>query len=73
MPDTSSAACGRHAEQPGGTARSLRERACERTSVTGRPGVVSGIEPVDGTWFETGDESPSDVPLIVLVPVPRRH
>ncbi len=33
--------------------------------------VVSGIEPVDGTWFETGDEPPPDEPLILLVPI--RH
>lgn len=32
---------------------------------------VSGLEPVDGTWFETGDEPPADQPLIMLVPVPR--
>ena len=31
---------------------------------------VSGLEPVDGTWFETGDEPPADLPLVVLVPVP---
>src|SRR6266498_4971277 len=29
---------------------------------------VSGLEPVDGTWFETGDEPPVDLPLIMLVP-----
>ncbi len=31
---------------------------------------TSGLEPVDGTWFETGDEPPVDWPLVVLVPVP---
>lgn len=35
------------------------------------PWRVSGIEPVDGTWFETGEESPADLPLILLVPVRR--
>jgi hypothetical protein len=36
---------------------------------------VSGIEPIDGTWFETGDEPPVDQPLVLLIPVPRltRH
>ena len=34
-----------------------------------RPWRVSGLEPVDGTWFETGDEPPADQPLILLVPV----
>lgn len=28
-----------------------------------------GIEPLDGTWFETGDERPVDRPLLLLVPV----
>jgi hypothetical protein len=32
---------------------------------------ISGIEPIDGTWFETGDEPPADLPLIVLIPVQR--
>lgn len=32
---------------------------------------VSGLEPLDGTWFETGDEPPVDLPLIMLVPVLR--
>jgi hypothetical protein len=32
---------------------------------------VSGVEPVDGTWFETGEEPPVDLPLIVLIPVQR--
>lgn len=35
------------------------------------PWRVSGIEPVDCTWFETGDEQPVDRPLILLVPVHR--
>ena len=35
------------------------------------PWRVSGIEPVDCTWFETGDEQPVDRPLILLVPVRR--
>jgi hypothetical protein len=34
-----------------------------------RVGLVSGLEPVDGTWFETGDGPPLDVPLILLVPI----
>jgi hypothetical protein len=55
MPDTSSAAHRRHAHGPA-SAQSL---------------LLSGVEPVDGTWFETGDESPMDEPLILLVPV--RH
>jgi hypothetical protein len=29
---------------------------------------VSGLEPLDGTWFETGDEPPADLPLIGLIP-----
>jgi hypothetical protein len=58
MPDTSSAAYRRHADRPVAAPRSL---------------LVSGLEPVDGTWFEAGDESPSDAPLIVLVPVRRTH
>lgn len=33
------------------------------------PLPTSGIEPVDGTWFETGDEPPEDLPLIMLMPV----
>ena len=33
------------------------------------PWRTSGLEPCDGTWFETGDESPADQPLILLVPV----
>lgn len=32
---------------------------------------VSGLEPVDGTWFETGDEPPADLPLMLLIPVQR--
>jgi hypothetical protein len=35
--------------------------------------LVSGVEPVDGTWFETGDEPPADVPLVLLVPVTDRR
>jgi hypothetical protein len=35
------------------------------------PWRAGGIEPVDGTWFETGDEPPADRPLILLVPVRR--
>lgn len=31
--------------------------------------MVSGIEPVDGTWFETFETAPKDEPLILLVPV----
>jgi len=31
--------------------------------------MVSGIEPVDGTWFETFDAPPADEPLFVLIPV----
>lgn len=33
------------------------------------PWRVSGLEPVDGTWFETGNTPPADTPLILLVPV----
>ena len=58
MPDTSSAAYRRHADRPAAASRGL---------------LVSGLEPVDCTWFETGDESPSDAPLIILVPVRRTH
>lgn len=32
------------------------------------PWHVSGLEPLDGTWFETADEPPADKPLILLVP-----
>lgn len=32
------------------------------------PWRVSGLEPLDGTWFETTDEPPADKPLILLVP-----
>jgi hypothetical protein len=53
MPDTSSAAHRRHADRPAAASRSV---------------LLSGVEPVDGTWFETGDEPPSDEPLILLVP-----
>lgn len=56
MPDTSSAAYRRDADRPAHAHAVL----------------VSGIEPVDGTWFETGDLPPADEPLILLVPV-RRH
>jgi hypothetical protein len=31
--------------------------------------MVSGIEPVDGTWFETFETAPADEPLFVLIPV----
>ena len=31
--------------------------------------MVSGIEPVDGTWFETFEATPADEPLILLVPL----
>lgn len=33
------------------------------------PWRVSGLEPLDGTWFETGNTPPADTPLILLVPV----
>jgi len=33
------------------------------------PWRVSGLEPIDSTWFETSDEPPADQPLILLVPV----
>lgn len=36
------------------------------------PWRVSGLEPLDGTWFETGNTPPADTPLIMLVPV-RTH
>lgn len=55
MPDTSSAAYRRGADRPAHVHAVL----------------VSGIEPVDGTWFETGDLPPADEPLILLVPVNR--
>lgn len=31
--------------------------------------MVSGIEPVDGTWFETFETAPKDDPLLMLIPV----
>ncbi len=31
--------------------------------------MVSGIEPIDGTWFETSETTPRDEPLILLIPV----
>lgn len=43
--------------------------AAYRRHAERRPWRVSGLEPVDGTWFETGDEPPADQPLILLVPV----
>jgi len=58
MPDTSSAAYRRRVDRPASTTPTA---------------LVSGIEPVDGTWFENGDESPADAPLILLVPVQRLH
>lgn len=33
--------------------------------------VVAGFEPVEGTWFEISVEPPIDLPLIVLIPIPR--
>jgi hypothetical protein len=56
MPDTSSAGFRRRGrpESPADTSGQL---------------MVSGIEPVDGTWFETFDAAPADEPLLVLVPV----
>jgi len=56
MPDTSSAAYRRRVGRPASATPTV---------------LVSGIEPVDGTWFETGDEPPPDAPLILLVPVQR--
>jgi hypothetical protein len=35
--------------------------------------TVRAVEPVDGTWFETGDEPPDDGPLVLLVPVTDRR
>lgn len=35
------------------------------------PLMVSGIEPIDCTWFDTADEPPADRPLIILLPVQR--
>jgi hypothetical protein len=35
--------------------------------------TVRTVEPVDGTWFETGDEPPADGPLVLLVPVTDRR
>lgn len=56
MPDTSSAGFRRRGrrEPPAGTSGQL---------------MVSGIEPVDGTWFETFETAPADEPLLMLVPV----
>lgn len=33
--------------------------------------MVTGIDPVDLTWFDSADEPPHDTPLIMLVPVRR--
>lgn len=56
MPDTSSAGF-------------RRRRRPEPPADTSGQLMVSGIEPVDCTWFETFEVPPVDEPLIMLVPV----
>lgn len=63
MPDTSSAPH-RHHE----TWRVHGDLAdpCPR----GGPLVDSGVDPLDGTWFDA-EGCPVDTPLVLLIPVPR--
>lgn len=37
------------------------------------PAVVSGLDPRDGTWFESVSAPPVDTPLIELIPLPREE
>jgi hypothetical protein len=61
---------GRGENMPDASSAAHRRRADRAASGPGGL-LLSGIEPVDSTWFETGDDALSDEPLILLVPV--RH
>lgn len=67
MPDTSSAAYRDHTE----TWRVHGDLAdpCPARNQQG-PLLMSGVEPLDETWFDTGD-GPVDTPLVLLIPVQR--
>lgn len=62
MPDTSSAAY-----------RGRADRYRRQTVEQDGPLLVSGIEPIDGTWFETVEDPPVDEPLLLFIPLQRDH
>jgi len=52
----------------------FRRRAVRDKAMAGAPSgqvMVTGVDPVDHTWFDTSDDIPQDTPLIMLVPVQR--
>ncbi|HEY0453554.1 hypothetical protein [Actinophytocola sp.] len=65
MPDTSSAPY-RHDHE---TWR-VRGDLADPCPARGGPLLVSGVEPLDGTWFDAAD-CPVDTPLVLLIPAPR--
>lgn len=55
----------------GDPAHPRTERGWRSNSVGFDLSMVAGFEPVEGTWFEASDEPPLDLPLIMLIPIPR--
>lgn len=52
----------------------FRRRAVRDKDSAGAPSgqvMVTGVDPVDYTWFDTSDDAPQDTPLIMLVAVHR--
>jgi hypothetical protein len=63
----------RDTSSPAFRRRAVRDKARDK-ALAGAPSgqvMVTGVDPVDHTWFDTSDDDPQDTPLIMLVPVQR--